>query len=200
MAYIIGLTGNIACGKSTVLEMLRSVGAETVDADEVAHMVMAPDGAAYRRIIKAFGEEVLTTGGEIDRYRLGQIVFAQPEKLKTLEEIVHPAVTKFIAQKVWRSSEKVVVIDAIKLLESDIAKFCDAIWVVTCSHDQQMKRLMETRSLSNVDSELRIKAQPPQEDKVAKANVVIDNSGSIENTKRQVREAWYKLTENLEEE
>jgi dephospho-CoA kinase len=200
MAYIIGLTGNIACGKSTVLEMLRSVGAETVDADEVAHMVMAPEGPAYRRIIKAFGEGILTQGGEIDRYKLGQIVFADPDKLRVLEDIIHPAVTRFIAQKVWRSSEKVVVIDAIKLLESDITQFCDAIWVVTCSHEQQVRRLMETRNLSKSDAEMRIKAQPPQADKIAKANVVIDNSGSIEDTKRQVREAWNKVTENLEEE
>lgn len=191
---VIGLTGNIATGKSTVMAMLADLGAVVIDADRVAHEVMEPGQPAYEAIVQAFGDEIAPRGGPIDRQRLGQIVFSDPAALTRLESIVHPAVSKRLQALVAQSGAAVVVIEAIKLLEAGLAsQFCDAVWVVTASRAQQIKRLMRDRGLSYDDAVLRIDAQPAQEEKVAQADVVIDNSGSLAATRIQVQKAWQRL-------
>lgn len=200
MPYIIGLTGNIACGKSTVLRWLRQLGADTIDADEVAHQVMEPGGAVYRQVESAFGPGVIDASSRIDRQRLAQIVFSQPEMLARLERIVHPAVKATIDRMVEESNARVVVIDAIKLLESNISVRCDSIWVVTCDPEQQLERLTRGRGMRSDEAELRIKAQPPQAAKIERADLVIDNSGPVEATRLQVEGAWGRLMAKLDKD
>lgn len=191
---VIGLTGNIGTGKSTVLELLAGLGAVTIDADRVAHQVMEPGQPAYQAIVKAFGPGIAPDGGPIDRRRLGEIVFADGQALARLEEIVHPAVFVRIKELLDQAQAGVVVIEAIKLLEAGLSvQLCDTIWVVTAPREQQIRRLMAARNLSRAEAELRIDAQPPQELKVAQADVVIDNSGSKADTRAQVLRAWEAL-------
>jgi dephospho-CoA kinase len=188
--YLIGLTGGIACGKSTVVAMLTALGARTIDADRVTHQVQRPGTPVYERIVAAFGQRVLTApGGPIDRRALGAIVFSDRAALARLEQIVHPAVRAeiraFIAE-----SDGVVVIDAIKLIESGWADECQQVWVITCEEPQQIERLMTTRGMSEEEARQRVAAQAPQSSRLARATVVIDNSGSQEHTRSQVEAAW----------
>ncbi len=188
--YLIGLTGNIACGKSTVLRELKRLGAAVLDADEVAHRAMRQGTEVHRAIVAAFGEGILKPDGEIDRRALGEIVFADPPALARLEAIVHPAVLAYTGQWLVQVREEVAVVDAVKLIEAGIADRCDEVWVVTCPEEEQLRRLMEYRGWSRQEALLRIRAQPSQEEKVARADVVIDNSGRTEETRAQVRSAW----------
>ncbi len=191
--YLIGLTGNIACGKSTVLAMLREHGAAVIDADQVTRQVQQPGEPVYRQIVETFGDAILCKpGGPIDRQRLGAIVFSDPQALRRLEQIVHPAVHAHILAWLDNAAThaRVAVIDAVKLLEAGWKQVCDAVWVVTCTPEQQLRRLMETRGMSEAEARMRITAQPPQESRVAQADVVIDNSGTLDATRAQVDAAW----------
>jgi dephospho-CoA kinase len=197
--YLIGLTGNIATGKSAVLDMLRRLGARVIDADALVHHLMAKGTPVWQAILDEFGEGILGPEGEIDRGKLGAIVFADAEALKKLEAIVHPAVTARVDELIRQATEPVVVVEAIKLIEAGWHRTYDALWVVTCPREQQLERLMRMRKLSRQEALLRIEAQPPQEDKVALADVVIDNSGSLKETGEQVERSWEKLgVEGLE--
>jgi dephospho-CoA kinase len=187
---LLGLTGNIACGKSTVLRQLRELGAYAIDADARIHDILRSDGPAYRPVVAEFGPGILREDGEIDRRALGASVFADPARLKRLEEIEHPIVRRLIEDEIRDAPLPVVVLDAIKLIESGWADKCDAVWVVTCRRDQQVERLMSTRGYSRQEAVTRIDAQSPQEAKVARANTVIDNSGTLEQTREQVTAAW----------
>jgi dephospho-CoA kinase len=213
--YLIGLTGNIACGKSTVLAMLRERGAHVIDADHLTHELQQPGQPVYHAIVAAFGVNILAEpGGPIDRRKLGAIVFSDPAALQRLEQIIHPAVRQRIQS--WLASlapsnagveigsseatdshppssipqSPVAVIDAIKLLEGGWKQICDTIWAVTCTPRLQLERLLATRGMSEDEARVRIAAQPPQADKIAQANVVIDNSGTLEQTRQQVEAAW----------
>ncbi len=190
---IIGITGNIACGKSLVTRTLGELGAETIDADDVVREVTAVGTPAYYRIVEAFSPELVLPDGAIDRRRLGEIVFADPGALARLEAIVHPPVVEAIRQQIRKSRCPVVVVDAIKLLESRLAAECDEIWVVTCDPDQQLQRLMARNGYSREQAFQRIAAQPPQAEKIALADRVIDNTGSIEETIAHVQSAAASL-------
>lgn len=193
-AYTIGLTGNIATGKSLVGQMLAELGADHIDADHLAHEVMAPGTPASRAIAAAFGREVLLPDQTIDRRQLGQIVFSDPDALARLEQIVHPGVIARTRQLIEASRAPVVVIEAIKLIESGmVRRLCDALWVVTAPRRVQVERLMAFRGLSRREALLRIDAQPPQELKTSRADVVIDNGGALEATRRQVERAWAQV-------
>ncbi len=196
--YIIGLTGNIATGKSSVMRRLEEHGALVIDADKVAHAVMEPGGEAYEAVVEAFGPEILAPDGKIDRKKLGEIVFRNPSELRRLEKIVHPAVRRRIRNIISGARENVVVIEAIKLLDYGLAdELCDEVWVVTAPPQRQALRLMRDRGLSEDEAWLRINAQPPQEEKVRRADVVIHNSGSLEQLYEQVDRAWAKTVEKL---
>jgi dephospho-CoA kinase len=194
--YLIGLTGNIATGKSAVGRMLTELGARVIDADAIAHLVTAKGQPAWLSIGAEFGEGILRPDGEVDRPKLGALVFADPAALRRLEAIVHPAVLERIAELLAQATAPVVVLDAIKLMESGFADLCDAVWVVTCSPEQQLARLMHTRQMSEAEARLRIEAQPPQAEKIARADVVIDNSGRLAQTRRQVAQAWARIPLN----
>lgn len=191
--YLIGLTGNIATGKSTVLKMLAKLGAETIDADKVAHQVIEPGGPAHAAVVEAFGPEILRDDGAIDRTKLGEIVFNDQDALRHLERLTHPAVGEIIVQRLAETDASVVVIEAIKLIEAGMHTNSDALWIVTASREQQIQRLMKTRQLDRAAAETRIDAQPPIEPKLPLADVVIENNGTTEELWEQVRAAWKQI-------
>ena len=197
--YIIGLTGNIACGKSTVVAELQRLGAHVIDADHVTRQLQQPGQTVYDAIVATFGTHILQPDGQINRRALGEIVFTDVTKLRTLEALIHPAVHQHIRQ--WLANlpsgtpqhPVVAVIDAIKLIESGWPAICDAVWVVTAPRDQQIERLCRTRNMSQAEAITRIDAQAPQADKVAVADVVIQNHGDIADTMQQVHQHWQIL-------
>jgi dephospho-CoA kinase len=193
MAYVIGLTGNIGCGKSTVAAMLRDLGAEVIDADKVAHRVMAPDGPAYRPVVEAFGSGIVAADGSIDRRKLGPIVFGDPAKLRLLDRLVHPHTTAAIREMIRGTSAGVVVVEAIKLIEAGTYQVCDSVWLVACDPEQQVERIEAGRGLSRDEAEKRVNAQSPTSEKLSFATVVIDTRTTIDETRRQVIEAWRRL-------
>ncbi len=191
--YRIGLTGNIATGKSTAGRMLEALGAELIDADTVAHAVIAPGGPAYGPVVAAFGEDIVGEDGAINRAALGRRVFSDPAALQRLEALVHPAVIAEVDRQVAASHARVVVVEAIKLLESGMADAYDAIWVTTCSEATQLHRLVQGRGLSREAALERIHAQPPQAEKLARADWVIDTEGTFEQTEAQVYAGWQRV-------
>jgi dephospho-CoA kinase len=191
--YLIGLTGNIATGKSTVAKMLEELGATVIDADALVHELQRPGTPVFNAIVAAFGSGILDRAGEIDRKALGSIVFADPEKLRTLEDIVHPAVLIESARRITEAPTPIVVYEAIKLIEAGRAEMCDALWVVTARSDVQLHRLMRDRRMSEAEARQRIEAQPPQSEKIKRATVVIDNSGVLANTQKQVETAYQAI-------
>lgn len=205
--YLIGLTGNIGCGKSTVSALLVEQGAVVSDADQVTRRVMEPSRPAYDEIVQTWGARILTEpGGPIDRQALGRIVFADPMALLQLEAIVHPVTRQ--ANEQWLTEQDraahvarrrgLAVLEAIKLIENGYPILCDAAWVVVCDEHEQVRRLVERRGMSLEDARQRIAAQPPQQEKVAVADVVIDNSGTLEKTREQVMSALEAIRSSLE--
>ncbi len=187
---MLGLTGNLGSGKSTVRKMLERLGARGIDADELAHVVMQRGSPAWSAILATFGADILRFNGEIDRKKLGARVFANPEALRKLEAIVHPAVGELIKGIVRECKEPVVVIEAIKLVEAGMHKWCDALWVVTCRPEVATERVMRNRHMSAEDARARLAAQGPIADKLRLANIVIDNSGDERTTLALVERAW----------
>lgn len=195
-----GLTGNIATGKSTALAYLRGRGAEVIDADKLAHAALLPGGPAYRPAIEAFGAGIVQADGTIERATLGRIVFAAPAALTRLEQIVHPAVFELAKGELARSTAAVVVIEAIKLLESDrLVRLCDEIWVVTATPEAQLRRLVNERKMDEADARQRMAAQSPQEAKVARATRVIENSGTPQQLYEKLDSLWNELMETRAE-
>ncbi len=191
--YVIGLTGNIATGKSVVRKMLEHLGAYGIDADALAHRAMAKGAPGYNLVLKAFGEWILDDEGQIDRGRMAKIAFSDPDALQKLEAIVHPLVAHAVDLLIRRAKQSVVVIEAIKLLESDLASGSDTIWVVDSTEELQIARLMHKRNMSEAAARQRIAAQSPQAMKLRAAKVVLRNDGSFEDTWNQVQVAWGKL-------
>ena len=196
--YVIGLTGNIATGKSVVRKMLEHLGAYSIDADALAHRAMAKGAPAYQPIIELFGVWILDKNKQIDRKKLGNLVVSAPDAMQKLEEIVHPFVAQATDLLVKRSKHKVVVIEAIKLLEGNMASLCDSIWVADTPESVQITRLTQKRGLGQTEARQRIHAQNPQKNKVDAADVVIDNSGSFEDLWKQVSAGWKTINENKE--
>lgn len=191
---LIGLTGNIATGKSEVARMLHDLGAVVIDADQVAREVVEPGQPALAEIARVFGTDLLLPSGELDRRKMARLVFNDPEKLQRLEAITHPAVREVMWQKIRAQAEEaIVVIEVIKLFESDWAHHCDEVWVTHCPPEMQIERLMHGRNLTETEAYARVSAQPPQHDKLKKADVIIDTSGNLEHTRQQVIAAWNRL-------
>jgi dephospho-CoA kinase len=191
--YVIGLTGNIATGKSVVRKMLEHLGAYGIDADALSHRAMDEDAPGYALVVKAYGEWILDEEKQIDRLRLARIVFSDPKALERLEAIVHPLVVQAINMLIQRATQSIITIEAIKLLETDLAAGCDSIWVVDAPNELQISRLMHKRNISEATARQRVAVQSPQALKLRSANVVIHNDGSFENTWEQVQVAWAKV-------
>ena len=198
--YVIGLTGNIATGKSVVRKMLEHLGAYTIDADALSHRAMSKGAPAYQPVVDRFGKWILAEDGEIDRSKLGNLVFGVPDALKALEEIVHPFVGGAVDLLVKRSGQNTVVIEAIKLLEGDLAKKCDSVWVTDAPESLRVSRLVQKRNLTEEEAIRRVRSQNSQKGKLDAADIVIDNTGSFEDLWKQVVAGWEKATNVREEE
>jgi dephospho-CoA kinase len=199
MGQIIGITGGIASGKSSVSLYLQELGFTIIDADLASRAVVEPGEEAYHQIVKAFGEDILLTDGNIDRVKLGSIIFHDQEKRLLLNSIVHPAVRSWMLLKTeaaLSSGEETVFMDIPLLFESKLTFMVDKTLLVYVDEEVQLQRLMNRNGLSETDALARINSQMPLADKKALADAVIDNNGDINETKRQVKSIlseWYVI-------
>ena len=193
-SLVIGLTGNIATGKSTILNYLIEKCATIIDADKLGHRVIEPGGPAYDAVVRAFGKGILREDGTIDRKKLGKIVFSNPLDLGRLEKIVHPKIFELGKQEIADNDSPVIILEAIKLLEAGLmSTLCDEIWVVTSSFATQLRRLLEMRKMEETDARRMINLQPPQAAKVNQADRVIDNDGTLTELHAQLDAIWDDL-------
>lgn len=196
MCLIIGLTGSIATGKSTISAMFDEFNIPVIDADKVAREVVNPDEVASMEIRQTFGDEVFHEDNTLNRERLGEIIFANEEKRKQLNNIVHPAIRKRMLEKkeaLLTDGAKCIVFDIPLLFESKLQHFVEKIIVVSVEEDVQLKRLMERNTFTKEEAKRRIASQIPVAEKAEKADAVIDNNGSIEESQKQlveILEAW----------
>jgi dephospho-CoA kinase len=202
LSRIFGLTGGVACGKSTVAAMFAELGAKVIDADRLAHELIRSPLPAYHDIVRHFAFEVLDSQGEIDRKRLGDAVFADPDKLRVLNTIVHPRVLERIGQLAeafhLQDPHALVLVDAALIYEAGVADRFAKIIVAWCGPEQQLERLMAKAGLSREEAERRIAAQMPVEEKRRRADYVIDCSGSLENTKQEVDRLYSAVLKPVE--
>ncbi len=196
---VIGLTGGIATGVSTVAQMFRELGAVVIEADKIAREVVVPGTDPYRKIVETFGREILTADGTIDRRRLGQVIFADGAARRRLNVITHPAIRRRIAEEVERLREPrpdaVVILDVPLLLDTTGPDSfdMDGVIVVVADPKTQAARLIERDGLSREEVERRLASQRPAAEKAVEAEWVIQNSGSIDETRRQVAALWQRL-------
>jgi dephospho-CoA kinase len=195
---VIGLTGGIGSGKSTIAEYLTELGAKVVDADKVANEVYNPGTEGWRDVVNTFGEEVLTPAGEVDRKKLGEIVFNNPGAMSQLNQMIHPRAYELVKSRLdeyRKQGVEIVVLEVILLFEAGWDHLADVKWVTVASEDTVVKRLMQERGLREEEILARIRSQTPTEERVKLAEEVIYNDGSIEEMKRKVNELLEKLKE-----
>lgn len=194
--YIIGLTGSVACGKSTVTNILQNEKVTVIDADKIAHRHLESHGSCWQNVVKRFGDELDMQNRIIDRKKLGNIIFNDEKARKDLDDIMHPYIKNDIQELInleQRLGTKAVVLDIPLLIETGWYKQCDEVWLVTVDNDTQLKRLMARNNLLEEEAQAMINSQMPLEEKKAYADFIIDNSGSIENTEKIVKTAWHRL-------
>jgi dephospho-CoA kinase len=193
----VGLTGGIACGKSTVARMLVENGAVLIDFDELAHTVQEPEGAVWREIVRHFGEEILNEDRTIDRRRLGKTVFADREKRELLNRIVHPAIFEEWQRRLEEirkaNTDAIVISDIPLLIEAGMKELVDLVLLVYITPEEQIRRAMARDGFSREEAERRLAAQMPIEEKLRWADIVIRNGGSPEETGRAVSDVWVEL-------
>lgn len=194
---IIGLTGGIACGKSTVANILRQKGVLVIDADEISREITKKGEPAWQEIKEEFGEEVIGPDGEILRKKLAQIVFSNPTKLATLNQITHPRITKqlteILAEIKAKKSQRIIVIEVPLLFECGLQDIFDEVWVVKAPQSVMIERLIKRDSLSKEDALKRISSQMPLTQKAQLADRVIENSGSVNDLKKQIEDILKEL-------
>jgi len=197
---VIGLTGGIATGVSTVAQMFHELGAIIIEADKIARDVVEPGTQTYRKIVETFGREVLSADGTIDRKRLGQIVFADDAARRRLNRITHSAIRRLIEEEVERlrgsNPDAIVLIDVPLLLDTTGPDTfdMDGVIVVTAAKDAQIERLMRRDTLPEEDAQRRVAAQRPVDEKAEEADWIVRNTGSLEETRRQVASLWRQIT------
>lgn len=197
---LIGLTGGIGSGKSTVARLLGEMGAEIIDADLLGHEGQVPGGPAYEPIVRRFGPKILKPDGTIDRARLAEIVFSDPQALKDLNAITHPAIYRTILSRLeeLRSTHRLVVLDAPLLVETlqDRGRSLgmDALVVVAAGIEDQIERVARDRGMTAEDARARIKSQAPQSVKLAAADYIVDNRGTVEDLQKSVDVLFDDLT------
>jgi dephospho-CoA kinase len=190
----IGLTGGIGCGKSTVTKILAELGAVVMDADKIAHTTYAPGGPAYDGVVAAFGKEVLAPDGTVDRTKLGPIVFKEPSKLTKLQEAVWPAtkqrIGELIAETRRKGENKPIVVEAAILIEAKWQSVFDEVWLISASKESVIERVERERGLKPEQTEARIRAQLPDEERRKHASIVIENNGTIAQLREQLARMW----------
>jgi dephospho-CoA kinase len=199
----VGLTGGIACGKSTVARMFVKNGAHLIDFDLLAHKVQEPGKPAWQKVVDYFGKEILLPDKKIDRVKLGNIVFAEKNKIKKLNKTVHPFVYQEWQARLEKISKKethaIVLSDIPLLFEGKKQHLFDLTMLVLIDPEEQIRRLMARNHISREDSRKRLKSQMPISEKIALADIVIDNKGSISQTEKIVKKVWRELRKREKE-
>lgn len=193
---ILGLTGSFGSGKTTVARIFRSYGAKIIDADKIAHRLIKPQTKIYKNIINTFGKDILKKNRTIDRKKLARIVFHNKHLLKKLNRIVHPKVIRLIKEKINTSPGKVIILDAPLLIEAGLKKMVDKLIVVTITRERQIERISKKTGFNRPDILKIIKAQIPLRNKVRLADFIIDNSQTVEKTKKQIKQIRRLLWKN----
>jgi len=192
--FVLGVTGNIACGKSTVARMFKSKNCLLIDADGLGHKLITAGTGVYLKIIKSFGRRILKTDNSVDRERLGKIVFNNQAALAKLNRIIHPELIRQIRQRIRNSNKKNIILDAALIIETGLEGVVDKLVVVTCARQKQIARIQKNLGLTRKQAILRMKSQISQKAKSRFADFIIDNSGQIRKTKEQVskirRQLW----------
>ncbi len=190
---VIGITGGIASGKSTVSLLLKKLGASIIDVDLIGREVVQKGEKAYNEIVKYFGEDILLLSDEINRKKLGDIVFSDKEKLHVLNGITHPEIIRRVADRTKELKEngvEVIVIDAAILFEMGLDKFCDSIWLIQIDKETQLNRLMERDRFVYLDALSRIKSQNENIDKFGLADVIINNNKPLDAIEKEIKNLW----------
>ena len=196
MTKVIGLTGGIGSGKSTVAKFLAELGAVILDADKVGHEAFKPNTEAWREVVDTFGRQILTPSGEINRKKLGEIVFSNPESLLKLNKIMHPRMRDMIKAQIEEYRQQgidVVVLEAAVLLEANWTPLVDEVWVTIAPEPAVLKRLKEQRGIEEEQTLARIHSQLSTEERIKHADVVINNDGNLDEVKAKVKELWERL-------
>lgn len=194
---VVGLTGGIASGKSTVSQYLRELGAEIIDADVIARELVYPRSSAWQEIVNHFGREIIDEKGFLQRKKLGQIIFQSPAEREVLNKILHPKIKQRIAGLIEACRHKkdvpLIVVDAPLLIEAGMIGMVDEVWVVAIPEELQLQRLRERDNLSVTEAQKRLVSQMPLQEKLKYAHRVIDNSGTINETKKAVYSIWKQV-------
>jgi dephospho-CoA kinase len=196
MTKVIGLTGGIGSGKSTVSQYLKELGAVIIDADKVGHEAFQPATEAWREVVATFGRDILTPNGEIDRKKLGAIVFDNPPALTQLNRIMHPKMRDMMKAQIdeyRRRGVAAVVLEAAILIEANWAPLVDEVWVTTAPESAVLERLKKQRGLAEEQTLSRIRSQLSNGERLKHADVVITNEGNLEEVKARVKELWVKI-------
>ncbi|MBI2853377.1 MAG: dephospho-CoA kinase [Chloroflexi bacterium] len=195
---VIGLTGGIGSGKSTVASILAGMGATVIDADKVGHEVYCPGGPAWQDVVTAFGKGILNDTNEIDRQKLAKIVFGNPEALAKLNAILHPRMYRMVEERIKKArqrGDKVVVLEAALLIEAGWRLLVDEVWVMVAPVEKVVRRLKDKKGVAEEDARARIRVQLAAEELQKHADVVIKNNGSLEELKEKVGHQWQVLSE-----
>lgn len=193
---VLGITGGFGSGKTTVTTIFKSKGAQVIDADSIAHRLIKPKSPIYKKIIATFGASILKKNKTIDRHKLGNIVFSNKNLLKKLNRIMHPKIIGIIKNRIKISRARLIVLDAPLLIETASRKLIDKLIVVKITRKKQLERIMKKKPLSKADILMRIRHQIPLRNKIRIADFVVDNSGRLKNTKRQVNKIRRLLWKN----
>ena len=192
---LVGLTGGIGAGKSTVAELLAERGAVVIDADDLARRAVAPGTSGFDRVVETFGRDILGPDGGIDRATLADVVFADPSRLRELEAIIHPEVARLLVESVepYRDTDDVIVYAVPLLAERGMAEGFDVVVVVVADVDRRIERLMRDRGMTAEEVRARVAAQLPDEERARVADVLLDNDGEPERLIPQVNRLWTDL-------
>jgi dephospho-CoA kinase len=196
MTRVIGLTGGMGSGKSTVSQLLAEFGAVVIDADKVGHEAYQHGTKTWQELMAAFGEQIVAADGSIDRKKLGAIVFGSPEQLVRLNRIVHPRMFEMMQERIQQyrqQSVKVVVLDAAILFEANWTPLVEEVWVVVASEAAVVARARARTGLPEEQIRSRLRSQMPVEDKIKRADVVIRNEGTVEDLRKQVEGLWARI-------
>lgn len=199
-ALVVGLTGGVATGKTTVAWMFQDLGARVISADEVVHRMLERGSDLWRQVRQEFGEEVLTSDGNIDRVRLGDLVFRDKGKRTTLEAIIHPPVIEYLqreAECFRESAQGVLILEIPLLIEVGALHLVDKVLVVTAEQESQISRLEKRYGIGREEAILRISSQLPLAEKVRHADWVVSTEGTLDSTKKQVERVWYEAQKLL---
>jgi dephospho-CoA kinase len=200
MTRVLGLTGGIGSGKSTVSQYLAKLGAVIIDADKVGHEVYRPNTETWLELVKTFGNRILAEDNTIDRKKLGAIVFCNPEELERLNTIIHPQITNIIKKRIddyRRKGISVIVLDAPVLFEANAKSLVDEVWVVIADEATVISRAKARTGLAEEQVRSRIRSQMSNEERIKRAQVVIHNDGTVEELREKVKELWERVKSEI---